>query len=78
PVKKYFCKDCCRNFIGDHNLTYKGCHSKADEQVWRMTVRGCGIRDIAAITGYSKDKVQAALDLRRRWGMFCCLYKKPL
>ena len=26
-----------------------------------MTVRGCGIRDIAAITGYSKDKVQAAL-----------------
>ncbi|MDK4527353.1 IS1 family transposase, partial [Kingella kingae] len=18
------CKDCCRNFIGDHNLTYKG------------------------------------------------------
>ncbi|WP_422119870.1 transposase, partial [Kingella kingae] len=69
---KYFCKDCCRNFIGDHNLTYKGCHSKADEQVWRMTVRGCGIRDIAAITGYSKDKVQAALDLRRRWGMLWC------
>ncbi|MDK4708044.1 IS1 family transposase [Kingella negevensis] len=59
--QKYFCKDCCRNFIGDHNLTYKGCHSKADEQIWRMTVRGCGIRDIAAITGYSKDKVQAAL-----------------
>ncbi|MDK4556369.1 IS1/IS1595 family N-terminal zinc-binding domain-containing protein, partial [Kingella kingae] len=27
--QKYFCKDCCRNFIGDHNLTYKGCHSKA-------------------------------------------------
>ncbi|STR01908.1 IS1 transposase [Kingella kingae] len=26
-----------------------------------MTIRGCGIRDIAAITGYSKDKVQAAL-----------------
>ncbi|MDK4698197.1 IS1 family transposase, partial [Kingella negevensis] len=23
--QKYFCKDCCRNFIGDHNLTYKGC-----------------------------------------------------
>ncbi|CRZ19746.1 protein of unknown function [Kingella kingae] len=60
-LQKYFCKDCCRNFIGDHNLTYKGCHSKADEQVWRMTIRGCGIRDIAAITGYSKDKVQAAL-----------------
>ena len=30
--QKYFCKDCCRNFIGDHNLTYKGCHSKAKQK----------------------------------------------
>ena len=49
--QKYYFKYYCRNFIDDHNLTYKCCHSKADEQVWRMTVRGCGIRDIAAITG---------------------------
>ena len=26
-----------------------------------MTARRCGIRDICAITGYSRDKVQAAL-----------------
>ena len=26
-----------------------------------MTAQRCGIRDICAITGYSRDKVQAAL-----------------
>ncbi|MDK4667245.1 hypothetical protein QG060_10255, partial [Kingella kingae] len=72
--QKYFCKDCCRNFIGDHNLTYKGCHSKADEQVWRMTVRGCGIRDIAAITGFGIEGNNCRLrhKVRRAFRKTCC------
>ena len=59
--QRYACKDCTRRFIGDHHLTYKGCHSQSDELIWEMTARGNGIRDICSITGYSKDKVQAAL-----------------
>ena len=38
-----------------------GCHSRADQTIQLMLARCCGIRDIAAITGYSKDKVQGAL-----------------
>ena len=26
-VQNYLCKDCGRQFIGDHALTYQGCHS---------------------------------------------------
>ena len=59
--QNYLCKDCHRQFVGDHNLTYRGCHSQADKNIWKMTVRRCGIRDICAITGYSRDKIQAAL-----------------
>ena len=59
--QRYACKDCTRRFIGNHHLTYKGCHSQADELIWEMTARGNGICDICSITGYSKDKVQAAL-----------------
>ena len=59
--QRYACKDCTRRFIGDHHLTYKGCHSQSDELIWKMTARGNGIRDICSMTGYSKDKVQAAL-----------------
>ena len=59
--QNYLCKDCHRQFVGDHNLTYRGCHSQADKNIWKMTVRRCGIRDICTITGYSRDKIQAAL-----------------
>ena len=57
----YRCKECGRQFIGDHNLTNKGCHSEADSQIQLMVTRRCGIRDICAITGYSRGKVQAAI-----------------
>ena len=59
--QKYLCKTCGRQFIGDHNLDYQGCRCDADEQIWRMSARCCGIRDICNITGYSRGKVQAAL-----------------
>ena len=36
--QRYACKDCTRRFIGDHRLTYKGCHSQSDELIWKMTV----------------------------------------
>ena len=55
--QNYLCKDCHRQFVGDHNLTYRGCHSQADKNIWKMTVRRCGIRDICAITGHSRDKI---------------------
>ena len=48
-------------FVGGHNLDYQGCHSRANERIWQMTARCCGIRDICHITGYSCGKVQAAL-----------------
>ena len=59
--QKYLCKDCGRQFVGDHNLDCRGCHSGADRLVWQMTARCCGIRDICSITGYSRGKVQAAV-----------------
>jgi len=59
--QKYLCKACGRQFVGDHNLDYRGCHSGADRLVWQMTARCCGIRDICSITGYSRGKVQAAV-----------------
>ena len=45
----------------NYTSTNKGCHSQSDQTIWTMTARRCGIRDICAITGYSRDKVQAAL-----------------
>ena len=31
--QNYLCKDCKRQFIGDHNLTYPGCHSGIDRTI---------------------------------------------
>ena len=59
--QNYLCKSCQRQFVGDHNLTYQGCHSKADHTVKIMTARCCGIRSICAITGYSRAKVLGVL-----------------
>ena len=46
-IKKqnYLYKDCLRQFIGDHNLTYKGCFSGLIHKILLMLVRGIGIRD---------------------------------
>ena len=55
--QNYFCKNCRRQFIGDHALTYKGCHSKLIHKILLMLVRGIGIRDIAEIENISIRKV---------------------
>ena len=53
--QNYLCKDCGRQFIGDHALTYKGCHSKLYKRIEKMLVGGVGIRDAAEI---DRDKYE--------------------
>ena len=59
--QNYFCKDCQRQFVADHQLTYKGCLSKINQQIQRHLVRGSGIRDISEIECVSKGKVLSVL-----------------
>ena len=59
--QNYQCKDCKRQFIGDHALTYNGCHSRIEDKIRLMTVRGCGIRDIAIIASVSIGKVLSTI-----------------
>ena len=40
--QNYLCNDCGRQFIGDHNLTYKGCCSSLINKIMLMFVRGTG------------------------------------
>ena len=61
--QNYLCRDCYRQFVGDHNLTYPGCHSGIDRTILKMLVRNCGIRDISEITGCSRYKVQKVLKI---------------
>ncbi len=55
--QNYQCKDCKRQFISNHALTYHGCHSKIEDIIRLMTVRGCGVSDIAIIALVSIGKV---------------------
>ena len=55
--QNYQCKDCKRQFIGDHALTYQGCHSQIEDKIGLMTVRGCGVRDKAVMASVSIGKV---------------------
>lgn len=55
--QNYRCKACGSQFIGDHNLTYLGCHSKAIKLILIMLVRYWGIRDIFKITRFSIGKI---------------------
>ena len=59
--QNYQCKDCRRQFIGDHALTYNGCHSRIEDLIRLMTVRGCGVRDIALIASVSIGKVLSTI-----------------
>jgi len=59
--QNYFCKNCKRQFIGDHALTYKGCASKLIQKILLMLVRGIGIRDISEIEQVSIKKVLSVL-----------------
>jgi len=55
------CKNCCRQFVGDHNLkTIRAAIPMRIGWFGRWPPVG-GIRDICHITGYSRGKVQAAL-----------------
>jgi len=60
-VQNYLCKDCGRQFIGDHALTYKGCHSELYHKIELMLVRNVGIRDIAVIENISIGTVLTVL-----------------
>ena len=59
--QNFICKDCGRQFIGDHALTYKGCHSSLMQKILLMLVRGIGIRDISVIENVSITKVLSVL-----------------
>ena len=59
--QNYCCKLCNRQFIGDHALQYKGCHSGLIQKILLMLVRGLGIRDIAEIENISIRKVLSVL-----------------
>lgn len=60
-VQNYLCKDCSRQFIGDHALKYKGCHSDLYHKIELMLVRNIGIRDIAEIENVSIHTVLLVL-----------------
>ena len=59
--QNYFCKDCGRQFIGNHELRYKGCHSDLNQKILKMLVRGIGIRDVSEIEHVSINKVLSVL-----------------
>ncbi|MDR1116306.1 MAG: IS1 family transposase [Tannerella sp.] len=59
--QNYLCKECERQFIGNHALKYKGCHSSLTQKILLMPVRGTGIRDIAEIENISIKKVLSVL-----------------
>jgi len=59
--QNYYCKNCGRQFIGNHALNYKGCHSALNAKILRMLVHGIGIRDVAEIENISINKVLSVL-----------------
>ena len=59
--QNYLCKDCGRQFIAKQDRTYKGTAEGINETIIRALVRGCGIRDIAAILLVSIGKVLSVL-----------------
>jgi len=59
--QNYLCKSCTRQFIGDHALSYKGCHSMLIHKILLMLVRGIGIKDVAEIERVSIKKVLSVL-----------------
>ena len=59
--QNYLCNCCGKQFIGDHALAYKACHSEIKHKIELMLVRGVGIRDIAEIEDISIVKVLSVL-----------------
>ncbi len=59
--QNYQCKICKRQFIGDHALSYQGCHSGIKSKILHLMVRGSGVRDIAKVERVSIGKVLRTL-----------------
>lgn len=59
--QNYQCKDCKRQFIGDHALSYQGCNSGITGKILHLMVRGSGVRDIAEVERISMGKVLRTL-----------------
>ena len=59
--QNYLCKNCSRQFIGDHALSSKGWHSDLTGKILLMLVRGIEIRNIAEIESVSVKKVLSVL-----------------
>jgi IS1 family transposase/transposase-like protein len=59
--QNYLCNCCRKQFIGDHALIYKGCHSNLKHKIELMLVRGVGVRDISEIEDVSIGKVLSVL-----------------
>jgi hypothetical protein len=61
--QNFICKDCGRQFIGNHALTYKGCHAVLTQNILCMPVRGIGIRDISVIEQISIKKSMGLFEI---------------
>jgi transposase-like protein len=59
--QNYLCKNCGHQFIGDHALDYKGCHSSIIKRILLVIVRGIGVRGMSVIEGISIVKVLSVL-----------------
>ncbi len=59
--QNYQCKICKRQFIGDHALSYQGCHSGIKTKILHLMARGSGVRDIAEVERVSIGKVLRTL-----------------
>jgi transposase-like protein len=59
--QNYRCTQYGRQFIGDYQMTYRGCLSRVVLTVKIMLVRGIGMRDISTVHGISVTKVLKAL-----------------
>ncbi|MDR2740755.1 MAG: IS1 family transposase, partial [Treponema sp.] len=60
-IRNYFCKDCDRQFVSDHERTYRGTFSWVKNMIKIMLVRGVGIRDIGIILQISITTVLKVL-----------------
>ena len=56
-----FVQACAKQFIGDHNLTYSGCHSKIVKLILILLIHCCRIRDIFKITRFSIGQILKTL-----------------
>jgi transposase-like protein len=76
--QNYRCKDCGRQFISSHELTYRGCLPEIVSLVNIMLVRGIGIRDISTVLRISITKVlkvltSAVYHIKPRFSPYDCL-----